>query len=113
MEQLTLGNDAATQKTGMLRCLEVEFLSLSASCFAVSSICAAQFSNMCSTNSRKLQLRCGCQFPWCATALTVALCWYGSLPSSGKTQIMFKIRALRRIFRSKGEEVTRERKTIT
>jgi hypothetical protein len=36
---------------------------------AVSSICAAPFSNMCSTqadnNSRKLRLRCGCQFPSC------------------------------------------------
>jgi hypothetical protein len=42
-------------------------------CVAVSSICADPFSNMCSTqadnNSRKLQLRCGCQFPWCALAL--------------------------------------------
>jgi hypothetical protein len=59
---------------GMLRCLEIEFLSLSASCVAVSPICAAPFSNMCSTqadnNSRKLRLRCGCQFPWCALALT-------------------------------------------
>jgi hypothetical protein len=58
----------------MLRCLEVKFLSLSASCVAVSSICAAPFSNMCSTqadnNSLKLRLRCGCQFPWCAHALT-------------------------------------------
>jgi hypothetical protein len=39
----------------------------------VSSICAAPVSNMCSTqvdnNSRKLRLRCGCQFPWCALAL--------------------------------------------
>jgi hypothetical protein len=44
----------------MLCCLEVEFLSLSESCVAVSSICAAPFSNMCSTqadnNSQKLQL---------------------------------------------------------
>jgi hypothetical protein len=44
----------------MLRCLEVEFLSLSASCFTISSICAAPFSNMCSTqtdnSSRKLRL---------------------------------------------------------
>jgi hypothetical protein len=36
--------------------------------------CAATFSNMCSTqadkNSRKLRLRCGFQFPWCALALT-------------------------------------------
>jgi hypothetical protein len=42
-------------------------------CVAVSSICAAPFSNMCSTqankNSRKLRLRCGCQFPWCAFAV--------------------------------------------
>jgi hypothetical protein len=40
----------------------------------VSSICAAPFSNMWSTqadnNSRKLRLRCGCQFPWCVLALT-------------------------------------------
>jgi hypothetical protein len=54
----------------MLRCLEIEFLSLPASFFAVSSICAAPFTNMCSTqadnNSRKSRLRCGCQFPWCA-----------------------------------------------
>jgi hypothetical protein len=53
----------------MLSCLKVEFLSLSASCVAVSSICDAPFSNMCSTqadnNSRKLLLRCGCQFPCC------------------------------------------------
>jgi hypothetical protein len=59
--------------TGMLRSLEVEFLSPSASCVAVSSICAAPVSNMCSTqadnSSRKLRLRCGCQFPWCALAL--------------------------------------------
>jgi hypothetical protein len=38
---------------------------------------AAPFSNMCSTqavnNSRKLQLCCGCQFPWCALALNVQL----------------------------------------
>jgi hypothetical protein len=42
---------------------------------AVSSICAAPFSNMCSTqadnNSRKLRLRCGCQFHWCALALRI------------------------------------------
>jgi hypothetical protein len=40
-----------------------------------SSICAAPFSNMCSTqadnNSRKLRLRCGCQLPWCALARRV------------------------------------------
>jgi hypothetical protein len=40
---------------------------------AVSSICAAPFSNMCSTqadnSSGKFRLRCGCQFPWCALAL--------------------------------------------
>jgi hypothetical protein len=63
----------------MLRCLEVEFLSLSANCVALSSICAAPFSNMCSTqadnNSRKLRLRCGCQFPWCALALIVTCCY--------------------------------------
>jgi hypothetical protein len=56
----------------MLCCLEVEFLSLSESCVAVSSICVAPFSNMCSTRAnsfRKLQLRCGCQFPWCALGL--------------------------------------------
>jgi hypothetical protein len=64
-----------SEKTGMLLCLEVEFLSLSASCVAVSSICAAPFSNMCSTqadiSSRKFRLHCGCQFPWCALALRV------------------------------------------
>jgi hypothetical protein len=57
----------------MLRCQEIEFLSLSASCVAASSICAAPFSNMCSTqadnNSLKSRLRCGCQFPWCAFGL--------------------------------------------
>jgi hypothetical protein len=60
----------------MLRCLEVEFLSRSRSCVAVSSICAAPFSNTCSTqadmSSRKLRLRCGCQFPWCALAVNVS-----------------------------------------
>jgi hypothetical protein len=59
----------------MLRCLEVEFLSLSVSCGAVSSKCSAEFSNMCSTradnSSRKLRLRCGCQFPWYALVLSV------------------------------------------
>jgi hypothetical protein len=39
----------------------------------ISSVCAAPFSNMCSTqadnNSRKLRLRCGCQFSWSALAL--------------------------------------------
>jgi hypothetical protein len=35
----------------MLRCLEIEFLSLSASCITVSSICAAPFTNMCSTQA--------------------------------------------------------------
>jgi hypothetical protein len=68
----------------MLRCLEIEFLSRSASCVAVSSICAAPFSNMCSTqvdnNSRKLRLRCGCQFLWCALALRYAMmCCFVSL----------------------------------
>jgi hypothetical protein len=61
------------EKTSMLRCLEVEFLSLSMSCVAVSSICAAPFSNMCSTqadnNSRKFWLRCSCKFLWCALPL--------------------------------------------
>jgi hypothetical protein len=59
----------------MIRCLEVEFLSLPASCVAVSSICSAALTSMCSTqadnNSRKLRLRCGCQCPWCALAPTV------------------------------------------
>jgi hypothetical protein len=40
---------------------------------AVTLICAAPFSNMYWTqadkNSRKLRLRCGCQFHWCAHAL--------------------------------------------
>jgi hypothetical protein len=35
----------------MLRCLEDEFLSLSTRCAAVSSICAAAFSNMCSARA--------------------------------------------------------------
>jgi hypothetical protein len=39
----------------------------------LSSICAAPFSNMCSTqadkSSQKLRLRCGCQFPWCVLVL--------------------------------------------
>jgi hypothetical protein len=56
----------------MLSCLEVEFLILSASCVAISTICSVLFSNMCSVhsgnNSRKLRLRCGCQFSWCALA---------------------------------------------
>jgi hypothetical protein len=59
----------------MLRCLEVEFLSLPASCVAVSTICATTFSNMRPTqadnNSRKLRLRCGCQFLWYALALRI------------------------------------------
>jgi hypothetical protein len=40
------------------------------------------FSNTCSTqadnNSRKLQLRYGCQFPWCALALTTLTYRYQS-----------------------------------
>jgi hypothetical protein len=40
---------------------------------AVPFPCAAPFSNMCSTQAdnsfRKLRLRCGCQFPWCAIGL--------------------------------------------
>jgi hypothetical protein len=40
---------------------------------AISSICAAQFSSTCSTqsdnSSRRLWLRCSCQFPWSALAL--------------------------------------------
>jgi hypothetical protein len=59
----------------ILRCLEVEFLSLSESYVAVSSICTAPFSNTCSSqtdnNSRKLLLRCGCQFARCAPTLNV------------------------------------------
>jgi hypothetical protein len=39
---------------------------------------ALPLSNMCSTqadnNSRKLRLRCGCQFPWWGLALRVSLC---------------------------------------
>jgi hypothetical protein len=70
----------------MLRCLEVEFLSLSTSCVAVSSICAAPFSYMCSTqaanNSWKLRLRCGCQFPWCAVALKVVIYRFQAICSS-------------------------------
>jgi hypothetical protein len=46
---------------------------------AVSSICAAPFSNICSiqagNNSRKLRLRCGCQFPWCTLGLTATQSW--------------------------------------
>jgi hypothetical protein len=42
----------------------------------VSSRCAAPVNNMCSTqadnSSRKFRLRCGCQFPWCALALSVS-----------------------------------------
>jgi hypothetical protein len=44
---------------------------------AVSSVSVAPFSNMCSTqadnSSRKLRLRCGCQFPWCALGLRVRI----------------------------------------
>jgi hypothetical protein len=59
----------------MLHCLEIEFLGLFASCVTVSSISAASFTSMCSTqadnNSRKSWLRCRCQFPWCALGLTL------------------------------------------
>jgi hypothetical protein len=52
-------------------------------CVSVCSICAAPFSNMCSTqadnNSRKLRLRCGCQFPWCALGLNH---WTDGQPAS-------------------------------
>jgi hypothetical protein len=48
----------------MLRCLGAEFLSLSVSCVAISSICVAPFSSTSSTqadnNSRKLRFRFGC-----------------------------------------------------
>jgi hypothetical protein len=48
----------------------------SASCVAVSSIGAAPFSSTSPTesdnSSRKLRLRCGCQFRWCALARTPA-----------------------------------------
>jgi hypothetical protein len=53
----------------MLLCLEVQFFSLSGSCVAVYSNCAAPFSNMCSTwaynSCRKSRLPCGCKFPSC------------------------------------------------
>jgi hypothetical protein len=43
----------------------------------VASVSAALFSNMCSTqadnSSRKLRLRCGCHFPWCALALLILI----------------------------------------
>jgi hypothetical protein len=53
-------------------CLEVEFVSNSTSCVADFSICAAPFSNIkADNNSRKLQLRCGCQSFWCALGPTV------------------------------------------
>jgi hypothetical protein len=48
------------EKTGTLRCLEVEFLSLYASCVAVSSISAAPFSNVCSTKADNNSQNCGC-----------------------------------------------------
>jgi hypothetical protein len=45
----------------MLRCLDVEFLSLPSNCIAVSSVYTDPFSNVCSTqadnSSRKLRLR--------------------------------------------------------
>jgi hypothetical protein len=48
------------------------FRELRCSCVAVSSVCAPPFSSTSSTqsdnNSRKLRLRCGCQFPWCVLA---------------------------------------------
>jgi hypothetical protein len=53
----------------------LSFSSLSASCAAISSICAAPYINMCSTqadyNSRKMRLRCGYLFPWCVLAARV------------------------------------------
>jgi hypothetical protein len=65
------------EKTALFLCLEVEFLSLPPSCVDVSSICGAPFSSTCWTkadnNSRKLLLRCGCQFPWCSLALAVPI----------------------------------------
>jgi hypothetical protein len=80
----------------MLRSLEVEFLSLSASIVAVSSICAAQFSNMYSTqadnNFRKLQLRCGCQFHWCAPVQIVTGCFRCQIDTAGsvKREYLFR-----------------------
>jgi hypothetical protein len=71
--------NATCEKTGLLSCLGVEFLSLSASCISISSVCAAPVSSMCSTqsdnNSRKLRLRCGCRFPWCDLALIHLSTW--------------------------------------
>jgi hypothetical protein len=47
-------------------------------CVQVSSICAAPFSNICSTqadnSSWKLRLRCGCQFPRCALSIFLLIC---------------------------------------
>jgi hypothetical protein len=78
MRWVTLGNHVAKQLwDDWLASLPGSWVSQSsASCVAVSSIFAAPFSNMCSTqadnNFRKLRLRCSCQFPWCALALS---CW--------------------------------------
>jgi hypothetical protein len=52
------------------------FRELRWNCVAVCSICATPFSStystQCDNNSRKLRLRCGCQFFWCAPALNVS-----------------------------------------
>jgi hypothetical protein len=46
---------------------------------AVFSICAGPFNNMCSTqadhSSRKMRLRCGCQFPPCSIGQMVGIRW--------------------------------------
>jgi hypothetical protein len=74
IEQLTVGNHAATQlwEDWLAQLPGSSISQSSASCVAVSSICAAPFSSTCSTqsdnNSRKLRLRCSCQFPCCALA---------------------------------------------
>jgi hypothetical protein len=64
--QTTEINRVNARRLSMLRCLEIEFLSLSASCVAVSSI-SAPLSNVCSNladnNSGKFRLRCGCPRP--------------------------------------------------
>jgi hypothetical protein len=61
------------EKTGLLCCLEVEFLSLPSSSIVIFASCAAPFSSMCSTqavnSSQKSQLCCNCLFPRCALTL--------------------------------------------
>ena len=62
-------------KIGFLTCLVSRVSYPSASCAAVSSMCAAKFISTClnrSDKNWKSRLRCGFPFPWCRLALTHA-----------------------------------------